>query len=278
VNHNAPSGPAARYCAPGSEVGIGKTVTAPPVVVRPMFSPRVNQSAPSGPATMPSGPPMPSGSGNWVTTPVVVMRPIVALTGSVNHSAPSGPAVMPGMIGPAEENPVTAPAVVIRPICPPISPVNHKAPSGPAVIPAGLPFAVGIANSVTTPVVVMRPIFWFAPSVNHIAPSEPAATPPAPDTGNSENTCAAVGPSDSATDPAKAIARPRCATDRTRHVDRFISSHPVLNRRRANLAINPDGNNPRFGDDHSSTGAIRPRASLVCAASRIEALAAPKPV
>ena len=49
---------------------------------------------PSGPAAMPNGSPPAVGTGNSVTAPAVVIRPIWLAPCSANHSAPSGPVAM----------------------------------------------------------------------------------------------------------------------------------------------------------------------------------------
>src|SRR5256885_6325793 len=68
---------------------IGETSTlARPILL--VFA-SVNHSAPSGPAVMPYGPLLAVGIGNSVTTPPVVMRPILPPKYSANHRAPSDP-------------------------------------------------------------------------------------------------------------------------------------------------------------------------------------------
>src|SRR6188474_1124408 len=69
VNHSAPSGPAVISWGALGLVGIGNSVMAPAVVIRPILCPfsSVNQSAPSGPAVMPAGRLTGVGTGNSVT-------------------------------------------------------------------------------------------------------------------------------------------------------------------------------------------------------------------
>src|SRR6266567_3085786 len=112
----------------------------------------VNHRAPSGPGVIPHGSLLAVGIGNSVMAPVVVMRPILLLTLliSVNHRAPSGPTVIPRgpLLGVGTGNSVMLPVVVMRPILLPVSSVNHSAPSGPAVMPMGALPRVGMGNSV----------------------------------------------------------------------------------------------------------------------------------
>src|SRR6266567_3173634 len=111
----------------------------------------VNHRAPSGPGVIPHGSLLAVGIGNSVMAPVVVMRPILLppVPDSVNHRAPSGPDVMPKGSLPAvgRKNSVMVPAVVIRPILLPCTSVNHSAPSGPAAISMGS-LSARIGNSV----------------------------------------------------------------------------------------------------------------------------------
>src|SRR5207253_2620637 len=149
---------------------------------------------------MPNGV-VPVVTGNSVTAPAVVMRPIWSAPASVNQSAPSGPAAMsagaapavmpvPNSVstpaaGTAPPRPAppyaahqTPPAVVIRPIWSAPLSVNHKAPSGPAAMPTGPAVGpVGVPNSVRTPAVVMAPTWPELNCVNQSRPSGPAAMP-----------------------------------------------------------------------------------------------------
>ena len=74
-------------------VGIGNSVMASEVVIRPILLPpiSVNQSAPSGPAVMPPGLPL---VGNSLTIPPGAIRPILFPLTSVNQMPPSGPDAM----------------------------------------------------------------------------------------------------------------------------------------------------------------------------------------
>src|SRR5262249_29288755 len=90
VNQRAPSGPLVIPAGqragrppviPGGSlfpVGIVNSVMLPPVVMRPILSPKasVNQRAPSGPLVIPHGKLFVVGIENSVTLPLVVIRPI----------------------------------------------------------------------------------------------------------------------------------------------------------------------------------------------------------
>ena len=129
------------------------------------------------------------GSGKSLIFPAVVIRPIfpavVPVTtywNSVNQRLPSGPLVMlPGMEW-DNVNSRILPCGVITPILlgllfVPIT-VNQRLPSEPAVILEGKVFAKGKGNSVILPDVVMRPMEDPTPtgpiSVNQRLPSDPA--------------------------------------------------------------------------------------------------------
>jgi hypothetical protein len=151
VNQSAPSGPAVMSTwasPPPSE----NRVTAPVVVMRPIWPSAVNHRAPSAPVVIPRSMPG-AATGNIVMAPPVVMRPILGGKFAVNHRAPSGPRAMSagGTLVDGSGKPVTVPAVVIRPIAPvlrlAVEAVNHRAASGPSVIADGNRCAVS-GNSV----------------------------------------------------------------------------------------------------------------------------------
>src|SRR6266540_2629654 len=216
VNHRAPSGPAAMETGPhGPDLeqsgydagsGIGNSVMAPEVVMRPILLAycSVNHRAPSGPSTIPPGPERSpnvlhrwhGGIVNSVIEPDVVMCPILLPHSSVNHRLPSGPVTMPQGLGvpPPIGNSVIMPSGVTRAIAfGPLFSVNHTLPSGPVVICSGCANSPGMGNSVIMPSGVMRPI-WLEEmvySVNQRFPSGPAVIPcglvPAVGVGNSLN-------------------------------------------------------------------------------------------
>src|SRR6266511_385299 len=144
-------------------VGMGYSVMAPSVVIRPMLLPMysVNHSLPSGPEAMPQGALSGVGMGYSVMAPSVVIRPILPLD-SVNHRLPSGPEAMADGQQPVGYS-VIVPSVLIRPILLPMRSVNQRLPSGPDTMPMGTLPAVGMEYSVMrfvasagTPVIPMR--------------------------------------------------------------------------------------------------------------------------
>jgi len=103
VNHSAPSGPAAISCGPLGLVGIGYSVIAPEVVIRPILWPfsSVNQSAPSGPTVMPAGWLTGVGTSYSVTpqalagsSSAAIKTPCNSRTGD-HRSRPPGPSPLP---------------------------------------------------------------------------------------------------------------------------------------------------------------------------------------
>ncbi len=128
------------------------------------------------------------GSGKSLIFPAVVIRPIFPAVvpvppywNSVNQRLPSGPLVMLPRMEWDNVNSRILPCGVITPILlgplfVPIS-VNQRLPSGPAVILEGNVFAEGKGNSVILPDVVMRPMDGTPScpiSVNQRLPSGPA--------------------------------------------------------------------------------------------------------
>src|SRR5437763_1797773 len=109
---------------------------------------------PSGPAAMPNGNDDRVGIGNSVIAPAVVIRPILLPLSSVNQRLPSAPAgaprTWPVAVGMGKV--LTLPDVVIRPTsAPPLAPpapVNHRASSGPAAI--SVRAAASVENSRTS--------------------------------------------------------------------------------------------------------------------------------
>jgi hypothetical protein len=85
VNHNAPSGPVLMSAGLLPKAGSENSVTAPSVMIRPIFPP-------SGPAVMAIGLLLAVGIENSAIP--FWSRPIWSLTDSVNQSAPSGPVAM----------------------------------------------------------------------------------------------------------------------------------------------------------------------------------------
>src|SRR5690348_3847397 len=97
VNHRLPSDPATMSVA-STPAGIGNSVIATPVVMRPIwFVVSVNQRLPSGPTVIELGPStlVTVGGAYSVKTPAVVTRPILLPNDSVNHRFPSGPTTIP---------------------------------------------------------------------------------------------------------------------------------------------------------------------------------------
>src|SRR5690348_5843061 len=104
VNHRLCSGPLVMVAGPVPDSGIGKIVTAPAIVIRPIatapsgFAPAhaVNHRLPSGPAVIPSGTQLP-GSSYMVLFPsgaVLIMLPETAEPSVVTPTIqrfPSGP-------------------------------------------------------------------------------------------------------------------------------------------------------------------------------------------
>ena len=134
-----------------------------------------NHARLSGPSAMPIGSALARIPPNSVTAPPGVMRPIWSDPGSVNHRLPSAPAVMSygaEPAGTAASKTVIVPPMVIWPIAAAaLASVNHRFPSAPTVMPCGwAPAGMPAENSVTTPEGVMRPM-RPARSVNQRFPS-----------------------------------------------------------------------------------------------------------
>src|SRR6266536_1994701 len=107
-----------------ASVGIGNSVSAPDVVIRPILLPpgklgfegMVNQRAPSEPTARTRTTVSGAGTVKSVIAPDVVIRPIFPSPGLVNQRAPSGPETMlRGRTVSPNSNRDTTPTVVIRP-------------------------------------------------------------------------------------------------------------------------------------------------------------------
>ena len=112
-----------------------------------------NQMLPSGCVTMARGCGSSPGIGNSLTAPSVVMRPTRLPAASLNQSAPSRTTIDKGLLPGEMPvlNSVIFPAGVMRPIWPASVSENQMLPSGPSAMPSGPAFAVGTANSSSAP-------------------------------------------------------------------------------------------------------------------------------